>query len=325
VIAPLRGARWWSAARGAAFAGLLALLALAIVDHDAALRLVWGIIVPLLPITLLISPALWRGICPLSTLNEAGNRLGGTTPLSPRDERRFAIVGLVLFAVLVPARHLVFDQDAVILTGTILGVGVLAVVLGARYQQRSAFCNGLCPILPVERLYGQSPLVAIGRGRCATCAVCTPRGCLDLAGDKALAQTLGHARRDQRWLATPLGFFAAALPGFIVGFNQLSDAPVPSFAQAYVVPLGAALGSVAATAILVALLRPAARGAIVALSASAITLHYWYAGPTLARSFGLAGGASVAFRMVAFSVIAVWTVRALRRPGWAAGSGTLVR
>ena len=44
--------------------------------------------------------------------------------------------------------------------------GLAAWMLGRRGERKAGFCNALCPILPVERLYGQAPLVAAGNPRC---------------------------------------------------------------------------------------------------------------------------------------------------------------
>lgn len=309
-----RPAAPWRAGQALALAGLGAVVVGAAVAPALVLRVVWGVVVPLLPATFLLSPVLWRGICPLASLNELGNRLGRGAAPSARTSGRLAVAGLALFALLVPARHLVFNERAGVLAATALAVGLLALGLGARYASRAGFCNGLCPVLPVERLYGQAPLLQLGRGRCATCDVCTPRGCLDLAGDKALAQAMGPARRTHAWLGTPLGLFAAALPGFIAGYYLLPHPPRPSLALAYGAPLGGAVASVAVAALVVRVTGLSARNALVALAAAAVGLHYWFAGPALAEGLGLGGRAAPALRALAFGLVAAWTWRALRRP-----------
>jgi hypothetical protein len=114
---------------------------------------------------------------------------------------------------MVPARHLLFNQNGPALAVTILAVGALAAALGTVFTVRSAFCNALCPVLPVEQLYGQSPLIQLDRGRCSTCVLCVKTGCLDLT-DKVIPQLLGTSRRSARWLLTPHGaFFSLATTG----------------------------------------------------------------------------------------------------------------
>jgi nitrite reductase (NADH) large subunit len=100
-------------------------------------------------------------------------------------------------------------------------------------------------VLPIEQVYGQAPLLSMSRGRCPACEVCTPRGCLDLAGDKALVQAIGPARRTTAWLATPHGIFLAALPGFIVGYSLLADGPLATAPRVYATTLRWSAASVA--------------------------------------------------------------------------------
>ena len=224
----------WALGRRGAMVGLVALLVALVVAPRPALLVLWNVAVPLLPASFFIAPALWRGICPLSTLNAWGNRLGTPRDLTSRETTWLAVGGLLLFQAMVPARHLSFNTDGTALVITIAAVGAIAVMCGARFTSRSAFCNALCPVLPVERLYGQAPLVQITRGRCDTCNVCTPSGCIDLADRKAMRQVLGAPRHGTAWLRTPFGLFATALPGFIAAYGLIPDThgsdPLPIYA-----------------------------------------------------------------------------------------------
>jgi hypothetical protein len=55
--------------------GVVALLIAMVRWPGPALLVLWYVIIPLLPATFFITTAFWRGICPLATLNEWGNRL----------------------------------------------------------------------------------------------------------------------------------------------------------------------------------------------------------------------------------------------------------
>ena len=171
--------------------------------------------------------ALWalgrRGICPLLTLNAWGNRLDTPRDLTFRETTRLAVGGLPLFQAMVPARHLTFNADGASLVITIGAVVAIAVVCGARFRSRNACSNALYPVLPVERLCGQTLLVQITRGRCDTCNVGTPSGCIDLADRMAIRQVLEAPRHGAAWLRTPFGWFATALPGFIAAHGLIPD------------------------------------------------------------------------------------------------------
>lgn len=307
-----RTAAIWRLGRGAAMLGLVALVVTLVLAPEHALTSLWYVAVPLLPASFFISPALWRGVCPLSTLNAWGNRLGPARELSAREAALAGAGGLALFHLMVPARHLGLNTDGPLLAGTLVAVGALALLAGARFTSRSAFCNALCPVLPVERLYGQSPLVPITRGRCDTCSVCTPRGCLDLADDKSMRQVIGPARNRVEWLRTPFGCFAAALPGFIVGYGLTPDLPAAEWMRVYGATLGGSSISYVVVRTLVLAAGVAPMRAVTACAGLSGALYYWYTAPVIVRSFALAPAVTPAIRWLAIAAATLWTVRTLK-------------
>ena len=85
--------------------GLVALVVTLVLAPEHALTSLWYVAVPLLPASFFVSPALWRGVCPLSTLNAWGNRLGPARELSAREAALAGAGGLGLFHLMVPARQ----------------------------------------------------------------------------------------------------------------------------------------------------------------------------------------------------------------------------
>ncbi len=310
-----RAALLWGIARWSALAAVPLLLVWLVLAPTSALKALWYVAIPILPATFFLSPAIWRGVCPLATLNELGNSLGKQRTPSPRIVLAFSVGGLVLFHLMVPARHFLFNQHGLALAATVAAVGGLALVLGAVFTVRSAFCNALCPVLPVELLYGQAPLVPMDRGRCSTCTVCTPRGCLDLTEQKAISQLLGASRRSARWLATPYGAFFAALPGFIIGYNQVKDAPLSSAATVYLTTLGWSLASLLAVVVTVLAIRLPSRLALPLLAAAAGGIYYWYAGPAIMSQLAAGTWVGAGVRIVGIGLVAMWLVRTLASSG----------
>lgn len=290
----------------------VALLAGMIVQPDVSLRLLWYVAIPILPATFFVNTAIWRNICPLATLNAWGNQIGQQRTLSPNAAALLGTGGLVLFHLMVPARRFLFNTDGPALAITVAVVGLLAVALGAVYAVRSAFCNALCPVLPVELLYGQAPLVEMARGRCATCTTCTPRGCLDLAQARALPQLFGRHRQSMAWLAEPRGIFMAALPGFIVGYSLLEDGSLRSAPLVYATTLGWSLGSVLVVVALTRAFRLRSETVLVLLAAIAGLLYYWFAGAAIATAFAAPDLLSTGIRIVGMGLVAYWLVRAWR-------------
>lgn len=311
-VAP-RAARYWAVGRAGGLLGLAALIVTLLLAPQAALTSLWNVAVPLLPATFFLTPALWRGVCPLSTLNAWGNRLGTPREMTDRETVAFSVGGLVLFHLIVPARHLGLNTDGPLLAGALLGIGALALGAGAVFASRSAFCNALCPVLPVERLYGQAPLVQLQRGRCEACTVCTPSGCIDLADRKAMRQVLGSERHGHRWLTTPFGIFATALPGFIIGYGMTPDLGLGEATRVYGATLG---GSVASTLVMNALIRLGGLTPLRAVAACATLsglLYYWFAAPVIATTLALPAATAAVIRLAAVILITAWTVRTLRQ------------
>jgi hypothetical protein len=304
----------WAIARWSALGAVPLLLLWLVLAPASALKALWYVAIPILPATFFLSTAIWRGVCPLATLNEMGNRLGRQRTPSPRMLLALSVGGLVLFHLMVPARHLVFNENGPVLAGTVAAVGGLALVLGAVFTVRSAFCNALCPVLPVELLYGRAPLVQMDRGRCSTCTVCTPRGCLDLAERKAVPQLLGPSRHTARWLATPYGAFFAALPGFIIGYNQVTDGPLNTAAMVYATTLGWSLASVMLVAVAVLAFRPTSHLALTLIAAAAGGMYYWYAGPAITSQLAAGPWLGSGIRMAGIGLVAWWLVRTLAGP-----------
>lgn len=308
-----RTARYWAVGRTGGLLGLAALIVTLVLAPQPALTSLWNVAVPLLPATFFLTPALWRGVCPLSTLNALGNRLGTPREMTDRETAALGVAGLVLFHLIVPARHLGLNTDGPLLAGALLGIGALAVGAGAVFSSRSAFCNALCPVLPVERLYGQAPLVQLQRGRCDACTVCTPSGCIDLADRKAMRQFLGSERHGHRWLTTPFGIFAAALPGFIVGYGITPDLGFDAAAQVYGATLGGALASYLSMSAVIRLGALTPLRAVACCATLSGLLYYWFAAPVIVANLGLPTPTITAIRLAALALITVWTLRTLRQ------------
>lgn len=298
--------------RVAQFAGVVltvVLLAALVTWPEATLNVLWYMVIPVLPAVFLIDPLIWRNVCPLATLNAGTGVRFGARIVEGRALRYAWLVGIVLLAVLVPARRFLFNVNGAALAVTITAVALLAVAAGLVFSRRAGFCNTICPVLPVEKLYGQAPLVRVGSARCASCSLCTPVGCMDLAATKTTAQTLGHWRRDAGWLFTGFGAFAAAFPGFVTGYFTTADTTLADAASVYGTVALWALGSYAVLGTLAALLRLRASVAMPAFGALAFVLYYWFAAPGVANAFGSESTGVIVIRAAAIALVLVWAAR----------------
>lgn len=303
----------WRVIQAVGLTFTLALLVGLFLAPETSLGVFWKVLIPLVPASLLVNPLLWRNVCPLATLNMLPHGPGGLRH-TDRMSKGFAVVGLLLFAVLVPARRFLFNTDGPALAAAILGVGAAAVVLGMLFDAKAGFCAGICPVLPVERLYGQSPLIRVGNARCAPCTVCA-RACIDLSPRMSVRPLLGPTRSSAAWVLTPFGAFAAAFPGFVFGYFTLSDV---ALSQAAMVYLHVGLWTAVSWAVVAGLaLLPGASVArlLPTLGAAAVGLYYWFAVPDVAATLALPDAGSHHLRVAALGLVAAWWVGAQLRPG----------
>lgn len=305
--------RRWRAAQAAGLVATLVLLVALVRWPEVALFALWNLLIPLVPASLLIAPDLWRNVCPLATLNTAANGLLGRRRLGNGWVVGTGAAGMVLLGVLVPARRFLLNTDGLALAVTVGLVGLVALTLGAVFDLKAGFCNAICPVLPVERLYGQRPFVRLGNPRCRPCTLCTQVGCIDLSPTKSIAQTLGPERRTTHWLRTPFGVFAAAFPGFVLGYFTLSDG---TWAMAPAVYQHVALWSLVSfltVAGAVQLWRLPAGRAMPTLAALAVGLYYWFTPAVIVPELGGGEAMVMSVRMLLLSLVVVWWFRATRR------------
>lgn len=285
--------RAWLAAQWlllAAGAGILLALLLA---PAIGLTLLWNLLIPVAPLLFLLAPGLWRNLCPLATVALLPQKLGWSRGLriSRRVQARVALAGIALLLLLVPARRLAFDHHSAASALLLVAVGALAFGAGLLFESKSGWCAGLCPVRPVETLYGERPLATFDNAHCRSCAYCsTP--CPDSTpapqpgrGGDALADRIAHH------------VMVGAFPGFVWGWFHVPDALGAAswthVLRAYGVPLAA--GAVTWTLYALARARTAeARRArlvrVFALASAAC--YYGYRLPAL-LGFGLFPGDGV--------------------------------
>ncbi len=302
----------WRVAQWTAVVALLGLTASVFLWPSTALPLFWNVVLPLVPAVLLISPGVWRGVCPLATVSLLAPKPSADR-IAVHPDRWLGSAGIVLLLLIVPLRRVLWNQNGIAFGILLVVLGGIALVLGRRGPLKAGFCNAICPVLPVERLYGQEPLVPIHNSRCPECTLCTVRGCIDLTAEKSIAQLLGPIRREPGWVLTAFGGFAAAFPGFIVGYGLTSDGAMTSLP---VVFGSVALGMVVSWSVVALVTRVgnvAARTAMPVLAAVALSAYYWFAAPTFVSTLGVGAAVVTAIRIGAVILAAGWLVRAMAR------------
>ena len=307
------GSGLWAAARYTALAVAIAVVVGLFVRPEISLVALLDVIVPLIPAALLLNPLIWRNVCPLATANMLPNGVVRRHKAEQHDVRKMLILGMVLFMVLVPARRFLFNENAVVLSATIIVLIVAAAALGSYYDMKSGFCNSFCPVLPVERLYGSSPLIKVSNVRCfPRCTGCAP-ACIDLGPDRAPRQALGGGNSSRFWTFTPFGLFVLAFPGFVLGYNSINDVVLDQALMVYGRVYAYSIASLLLFGGLAFFIKIRFNLLLPVLSALAAFVYYWYAAPTMMEAFRLGETAGDMLRVALFALISVWFVVAVRR------------
>lgn len=305
----------WTAARWVALLATVILIVMFWAAPQASLTILWFVLIPVLPAVFLVNVEVWRNLCPLATLSLLAGKVGRRRAADASWFRVAGWVGILLLAVMVPARRFLFNVDASALGVTVVAVAGLALLGGFLFDMKAGFCNAVCPVLPVEKLYGQRPLVSVGNARCIPCTACTG-SCIDLVPDRAALMAVASAKEGPGWTRTPYGLFALAFPGFVVAYYLLPDGTMSDALTVYGTVVGASAVSWLALALTARLVGLEARRGLVLAGALAVGLYYWFAPVGIAERFTLPTTFVWGVRVVTLSLVGLWLVRGLR---WDAG------
>ena len=271
---------YWRLAQGLSVAAALGAVTLLVLREDLGLFLTWDVLVPLVPASLLLAPQVWRNLCPIAVVHQLPVHLGrgGTRRLPARVQRAAPAVAAGLFYLIVPLRHSVFDVSGPALAAFVVAVLVVAFAGAVLVTGKGGWCATFCPVLPVERLYGQQPVLDAPHAHCTDCTGCI-RSCYDLKPERSMDELVRGRGGRTGVLRRPMGLFAAAFPGFVLGYFTAGEGDVAGV-YAWI------LAHAAASAFLFAAVQRATgaseRTAVRVPAAVAAGLYYWFAVPSIA-------------------------------------------
>lgn len=243
----------------------------------------WNVLIPVAPALLVFLPALWRNICPMGTTALLPRHIGLSKRriIDSNTQRNLGFAGLMLLLLIVPLRHTVLDLNGPATAIAILTLTVTGILLGLQYEWKSAWCSGLCPIHPVERLYGNSPAATLPNGHCDSCHIC-----IHICPDSSMGTSfIDQQKKDGLAGLTPT-ILIGGFPGYIWGWFQVADYyPAEGMAhlpETYAWPFIGMLISMAGYLLLKSTL--AAQGTRTlarAFAAFSVSMYYWYRIPAL--------------------------------------------
>ncbi len=219
----------WHAVRAVVVAGALGLIATLFIAPRTGLIAWWLFVLPVIPMLLMLAPGIWRNVCPMATVNQYPRLFGFTRGRTVPAwlTRRTILIQAGLYFLLISTRAPLFDHDGRAV-GVLMALALaLACLGGVVFKGKSGWCGTFCPLMPIQRLYGQTPAVVVPNSHCATCVGCTPN-CLDFNPRLAVVADVHEA---DQFRLSQLELFAGTFPGFVVAFFTVPNSIVGASAD----------------------------------------------------------------------------------------------
>ena len=188
-------------------AGPLALL------HPLGVRIVWSVAVAALPLGIVLAGYhAWRRVCPLAFFATLGQRLKrqGKRKAGEWLGRHHLDAQFLLLALALTLRLLGANDAPWALAALFAAVILAALAVGFLYTGKT-WCNHLCPVGLVEKLYLEPTQLAAreGNSQCAACTACK-KNCPDIDLEQAYwkeADLPTRRRAYALWPGLVLGYF----------------------------------------------------------------------------------------------------------------------
>jgi hypothetical protein len=272
--------RIWAVQQAAMLLVGVVLVGLLLFWPEAGIALMWNFLIPIAPGLVTIAPGLWRNICPMATFHMLPQKLGIAQNIRMPEwgAAALGLTSVILLFVIVPMRRIGLNVDGPLTAIMLLSAAVIACAMGSLFEMRSGWCTSLCPIHPVERLYGTSPAISFKSARCDLCEACS-NPCPDSTPE--LTPTASSPTRVQQVLGN---FLVGSFPGFVWGRFQVQDYPPQQVGRheimtAYVWPLGACIVTYVLFKVAEHILHHKTRARAVlhrTFAAAAVSTYYWY-------------------------------------------------
>ena len=251
------------------------------------IHLFWNILIPVAPALIVIAVGLWRNICPMAStaLFALHINISGRKKINISQTGRIQLFAVISLFIIVPLRHAIFDLNGPATAVLIVALGVIAFISGLLFEWKSGWCSGLCPVHPVEKLYGLNNRFTFQNAHCDQCYRCvTP--CPDTTPG---IHPLSSEKTTYHKIAGYL--MVGAFPGFIWGWFQVPDySGITSIEQLITIYKSPLIGSLVTSLLFFILKRYLKENILYALFASsAVSCYYWFRIPAL-LGFGIFPG-----------------------------------
>jgi NADPH-dependent 2,4-dienoyl-CoA reductase/sulfur reductase-like enzyme/ferredoxin len=307
----------WQSLRLLVVVTVFVLCYLLIVDPKLGLFIMWKFAVPLLPLVFFLAPGIWRNICPMASINQLPRKLNFsfayTTPTWFKTAS-YVVAILILFTV-VSLRKIIFNYNGFALAIMIFSLLIGAFIMGIIFKGKSGWCGGLCPLNPVQRVYGQTPMMTVPNNHCQPCVSCT-KNCYDF---KPSIAYLADIHDKDQYFVGDRKLFISAFPGFILAFYLLPDYPYISILELFIEFGSFMIFSVGFFYFLETFIRQSSYKLISLYVIACINLYYWFNIPVILTTVGqlsdstFTGWSLWSGRFLILVMSLVWFVKTLKK------------
>lgn len=290
--------------QGAFFLIGLVMLFFMLFIPSIGVTLFWNILIPVAPALLVLGAGLWRNVCPLGTTSLLPDRFGLSRNLKLSAQQRdvFNLIAVIALLLIIPLRHVWFNDSGQATAMLIMAIAFVAVLSGFLFERKSGWCSGLCPVHPVEKLYGAGVAFSLPNVHCGTCVHCSVP-CPDSTTNLSLKKTKSKESIISKYL------LVGAFPGYVWGWFQTPDFTGAILWQkillVYATPLFGSVVTLIGFLVLKTLLGKNRETALLSLSAAlTVSCYYWFRLPQLI-GFNLQDANSVLVDLS--NALPVWT------------------
>jgi hypothetical protein len=181
--------------------------------------------------------------------------------------------------VIIPLRHIYFNTDGVATAFLLISIASVAVVTGFLFERKSGWCSGLCPVHPVEKLYGAGVAFTMPNVHCGACVHCSVP-----CPDSTLNVSYKNAKSSKAKMSKYL--LVGVFPGYVWGWFQspdFSDAgTLEKLFTVYSAPVAGGVVTLMTYLVLRKLLGKNRETVLLSLFAAAtVSCYYWFRLPQL--------------------------------------------
>ena len=251
------------------------------------ITLLWDVLIPVAPFLFVLSVGLWRNVCPLAITNLLPRRfnISKKKKMPVLLQSKLGLISVAALYIIVPLRHALLNTNGIATALLMLAAVIIGVAMGFVYDWKSGWCSSLCPIHPVEKLYGGNTLITLPNAHCDLCVNCSVP-CPDSTPNVSPAMV-----RKNSYQKISAVLIAGGFPGFVWGWfhvpDQLSIHSFAALAGVYVLPFAGMMVTLLIYLLITAIAKAGPERLVINIfAAAAVSCYYWYRIPNL-LGFGM--------------------------------------